>query len=68
MPSDIQDILFVFLVNNLSSITRNEFTILPIGLSDYIRTEVINSGGSLPFPSDLSDLLFVSELTRQNLF
>ena len=65
MPSDIRDILFVFLVENLSSIVRNEPTVLPIGLADYIRTETINSGGTLPFPSDLADLLFVYESSRQ---
>lgn len=68
MPDDIQDILFVFLVSNLSSIVQNEIVILPLGLSDYIRTETIASNGSLPFPSDLSDLLFVYELSRQNVF
>lgn len=68
MPDDIQDILFVFLVDNLSSIARNDAIILPLGLSDYIRTEVIASNGALPFPSDLSDLLFVYELSHQNRF
>lgn len=68
MPSDIYDILFVFLVENLSSVVRNEPAIFPIGLTDYIRTETINSGGTIPFPSDLADLLFVYELSRQNRF
>lgn len=68
MPDDIQDILFVFLVENLPLIARSQPVSLPIGLSDYIRTETINSGGTLPFPSDLADLLFVYELSRQDRF
>ncbi len=68
MPDDIQDILFVFLVENLSAVVRSQSVIFPTGLYDYIRTEVINSGGALPFPSDLADLLFVYELTRQDRF
>ena len=68
MPDDIQDILFVFLVENLPLIARSQPVVLPIGLTDYIRTEVINSGGTLPFPADLADLLFVYELSRQDRF
>ena len=68
MPSDIRDILFVFLVENLSAVANRRPVILPIGLTDYIRTETINSGGTLPFPSDLADLLFVYELSQQNRF
>lgn len=68
MPDDIQDILFVFLVENLPLIARSQPVVLPIGLTDYIHTEVINSGGAIPFPSDLADLLFVYELSRQDRF
>ena len=68
MPSDIEDILFVFLTKNLSSVIRGQTVVLPLGLGDYIRTEIVNSGGTLPFPSDLADLLFVYGLSRQNRF
>ena len=68
MPDDIQDILFVFLVENLPLIASRRAVVLPIGLTDYIRTETINSNGTLPFPSDLADLLFVYELSRQDRF
>ena len=68
MPDDIQDILFVFLVENLPLIASRRPVVLPIGLTDYIRTETINSNGTLPFPSDLAELLFVYELSRQDRF
>ncbi|MBQ8682852.1 MAG: hypothetical protein IJ510_03905 [Selenomonadales bacterium] len=68
MTGDTQDILFVFLVNNLTAIARNQPVILPSGLADFIRAEVIESNGDLPFPSDLSDLLFVYEISGQNRF
>lgn len=68
MPDDIQDILFVFLVENLSAVVRSQPVLLPTGLANYIRTEVIDSGGAIPFPSDLADLIFVYGLSRQDRF
>ena len=58
MPDDINDILFVFLVNDLASIVQQRAVTLPIGLGDFIRASVIESNGALPFPSDLADILF----------
>lgn len=58
MPDDINDILFVFLVNDLASIVQRQTVILPNGLGDFIRASVIESNGALPFPSDLADILF----------
>ncbi|MBO5245489.1 MAG: hypothetical protein J6B02_05245 [Selenomonadales bacterium] len=58
MPDDINDILFVFLVNDLSSIVQRRAVTLPSGVDDFVRVSVIESNGTLPFPSDLADILF----------
>lgn len=67
MSNDIQDILFVFLVNDLSSISQRQTIILPSGLADFIRTSVIESNGDLPFPSDISDILFAYGISEDKL-
>ena len=67
MSNDIQDILFVFLVDNLASVSQRRSIVLPNGLADFIRTSLIESNGSLPFPSDISDILFTYGISEDKL-
>lgn len=67
MSNEIQDILFVFLVANLPSVLQRQPVILPSGLADFIRTSVIESNGDLPFPSDISDILFAYGISEDKL-
>lgn len=65
MNDDVRDILLVFIANALSSIAQEKETTLLIELRDFIRTATLESNGNLPFPSDISDLLYVYILNNR---
>lgn len=65
MNDDVRDILLVFIANALSSIAQEKETTLPIELRDFIRTATLESNGNLPFPSDISNLLYVYILNNR---
>lgn len=67
MDDDIRDILLVFLADSLPAIVRGQTASLPIGLIDLIRTATLESNGNLPFPNDVSELLYIFILTDYRL-
>lgn len=67
MDNDIRDILLVFLANALPAIVRDQTVAIPEGLGDLIRTATFESNGSLPFPTDVSELLYVYILHNNRL-
>lgn len=65
MNDDVRDILLVFIANALSYIAQEQSSTIPIGLQDFIRTATLESNGNLPFPADISDLLYVYILNNR---
>ncbi|WP_110954550.1 hypothetical protein [Anaerosinus massiliensis] len=58
VPSDVRDILDVFVILNLASIANNQQIVnVPLGLDDFINSEVVNNVNRINISSDLRQLL-----------
>lgn len=58
VPSDVRDILDVFVILNLSSIANNQQIVnVPLGLDNFINSEVVNNVNRINISSDLRQLL-----------
>lgn len=63
---DVNDILEIFLYDNLANITNDRHSIrFPIGLNGLIRAAVIDHVNDLAFPADFHELLVEYVLVRE---
>lgn len=56
LANDINDVLSVFVFDNLSSIVNNEPVVVPAGIEIILQIPVVNSLGALGLPPDIAQI------------